>query len=232
MRWLTPMVCRNSYRRSAALISGAIFLCESSVALCLPGSGLWSARTSLSFKADSLVLSAGPEGPLMGFRTRPLRRGSDGRVLDRPLYEAFSVSMVELSGGPGSTHLRPGQHLGGHRLASLYRAVSVAQRRSAAPCSNTPLCMRPERRRDGGASGRLQAGGRDRGRKSRTATRRSSTLYPVGPDQDPGQDAVYGTGDLNTCERTGPIYKSGVLQPGAATVTRPSRYASQGWHTR
>jgi len=53
--------------------------------------------------------------------------------------------------------------------------------------------------------------------------RRSSTLYPVGPDQDPGQDAVYGTGDLNTCERTGPIYKGGVLQPGATTVTRPSR---------
>src|SRR5262249_18714551 len=62
--------------------------------------------------------------------------------------------------------------------------------------------------------------------------RRSSTLYPVGPDQDPGQDAVYGTGDLNTCERTGPIYKGGVLQPGATTVTRPSRYASRGWPIR
>jgi hypothetical protein len=36
--------------------------------------------------------------------------------------------MVELSGGPGSTCAPPGQHLGGHRLASLYRAVSVARR--------------------------------------------------------------------------------------------------------
>jgi hypothetical protein len=86
----------------------------------------------------------------------------------RPLYEAFSVSRIELRGGPGSTRLPPGQHLGGHRLTSLYRAVSVAQRAASSTLfkyalvratADTPKRWRGQRSR--------AAGERDRGRKSR-----------------------------------------------------------------
>ena len=186
---------------------------------------------------DRLVVIVGTSGARPKLRREPGDCGASARWASaaRPLYEAFSVSRVALRNEPGSTRraARSAPWRSSARQPVPRRQCSAGngkQQQATALCSNTPLCTRVRSAEEvmTPSANACRAGERDRGRKSRTAKRRSSALYPVGPDQDPGQDAVYGTGDLSTCERTGPIYKDGVLQPGASTVTRPSRYASHG----
>lgn len=89
----------------------------------------------------------------------------------------------------------PGQHLGGHRLASLYRSVSIAPATFQQHLVQIRPCARGRSVEEVAtqANAGMPASGIEVA--ITTAKRRSSTLYPVGPDQDPGQDAVYGTGD-------------------------------------